>query len=336
MASHVWLPGWDMSHYDWDRGLTPARIRAGVSNGIKFLTHKITEGTGYRDPRFDDFWRAVEPIPNVLLGAYHVLLPGNIEAQVHNFIRRLTSVVPGWKDGPFILQIDAERWSYAHEPSLQDIKKCIAVIGEYTSVHVPIVYAPKWTYEHRLIGLKNPLWASNYGSNPATTFRNAYPGNNSSRWGSYSGQIPTLLQYGSRTVIGNQHTCDANAFRGTLSELINIVYKGETGVSKVDVIDGLDDAVPWVSSGVKAAALKAGWADKVSTRALIEYLFGNIVLNDVDGAVLAKLDALLKETKERDERILALLNDALEGKTDVKAVLLTISEILKTSAGSSS
>ena len=83
-----------------------------------------------------------------------------------------------------------------------------------------LAYAPEWLYGASLAGLRYRLWASNYGANPTTHYRQAYPGDGSTRWHAYSGQMPLILQYGSNTTIGDQSTCDANAYRGTLAELL--------------------------------------------------------------------------------------------------------------------
>lgn len=56
----------------------------------------------------------------------------------------------------------------------------------------------------------------------------------------------------------------------------------EDDVSKADVIDALDDSVPWVSGQVRDAARAAGWNAQVSTRALLEYLFKAVVLDRRD------------------------------------------------------
>jgi hypothetical protein len=80
-----------------------------------------------------------------------------------------------------------------------------------------------------------PLWASNYGANPKTSYRNAYPGDSSSRWDKYSGQVPALLQYGSETIIAGQRRCDANAFRGTIDQLVKLVYPSGDGDAMAEV-----------------------------------------------------------------------------------------------------
>lgn len=56
----------------------------------------------------------------------------------------------------------------------------------------------------------------------------------------------------------------------------------EDDVSKADVIDALDDSVPWLSPGVKTEAMADGWSDRVSTRSLLEYIFAATVLRAPD------------------------------------------------------
>lgn len=219
--------GWDMSHYDWDRGLTASEVSNVKNVGISFVTHKIGEGSSYTDPRFDDFWRAIQPArrAGVLVGAYYVNWPGDNVPQAKRFISLLNRLAPGWDDGPFILQVDSEKFeAMPRPPSAGEIRTFISTLRSSAPDHRPVLYAPKWEYGDELSGVQAPLWASHYGANPATDYRSAYPGDGSARWGRYSGKTPIILQYGSNTRIGSQRQCDANAFRGTLAELRGIVY----------------------------------------------------------------------------------------------------------------
>lgn len=232
------LFGWDASHYDWDRG--PMNIDRAVQLGVSFMTHKVTEGTSYQDPRFDDFITRVSKTSMPLIGAYMVLVPARDPvAQADAFLARLDTVARGWRGAPFILQIDAEKFEYmTRGPSLAEIKACCDRIWSKTNhTHRPIVYAPKWYYGDSLTGLAYPLWASAYGSNPAVKFTLGYPGDVSTRWTAYSGQVPKILQYGSNLIIGDQPTCDVNVFRGTLTELVRVVSPG------FDVEDAREDDV---------------------------------------------------------------------------------------------
>lgn len=229
--------GWDGSHYDWDRG--PMDLTTAVADGIEFFTHKASEGSTYTDPRFAYAMARARNAGMPLIGAYCVNRRGDQRPQVDKFMRVLDSGAPFWRSEPFIVQLDCERWSnkdgvYAYEPSLAEIHAWCDYFMERSGGRLtPIVYAPKWVYGDTLRGLRYPLWASSYGSNPTVPYRQAYPGDGSSRWAAYSGITPAILQYGSRTTIGAQTICDANAFRGTLPELRALI-SGDDDMSWLD------------------------------------------------------------------------------------------------------
>lgn len=216
--------GWDCSHHDWSRGAMD--IAAAVADGVAFMTHKIGEGRSFTDERYDDFYRRARSAKVPLLGAYYVNHPGDQDAQADRFLALLDANAPGWRDGPFVLQVDAEKFDYMDRaPNAAEIKAfCARLVAKTGGRFRPVVYAPRWLYGDTLTGLGYPLWASAYGSNPAVHYKAAYPGDGSSRWAAYSGQTPVILQYGSRTRIGTQPTCDANAYRGTLTQLRALVY----------------------------------------------------------------------------------------------------------------
>lgn len=229
--------GWDASHWDWGRG--PMDIAAAVRDGISFMTHKATDKTA-RNDRYDDFARRARGVVP-LLGAYTVNHPGDQRPQVDEFIRFLDQVSPWWREGPFIVQVDAEKFDYMpREPNLAEIKSWCDYFMQRTGGRWrPVVYAPRWLYSDRLRGLPYRLWASSYGDNPAVHYRQAYPGDGSGRWAAYSGQTPAILQYGSTTRIGSQSTCDANAFRGTLDQLRALVFPSGGGEDDMEQTERL-------------------------------------------------------------------------------------------------
>lgn len=208
--------GWDASHYD-----RPPTAR----DGIDFYTHKIAEGRRgfYADDEYGASLNAARALGIPILGAYYVNHPGDQAGQVAWAIELADRLTPWWREHPaFIWQIDAEKFEHMdREPNLGEIN---AFGDGLVRAGVPaarvLVYAPRWLYGDKLRGLRYRLWASDYGSNPAVPYRQAYPGDTSSRWAPYSGQAPLILQYGSKTTIAGQTTCDANAYRGTLDELL--------------------------------------------------------------------------------------------------------------------
>ncbi len=217
--------GWDASDFDWERG--PVDLAAARAAGVDFFTHKATEGTRVTHKRFGEALRRARDAGVPVLGAYGVpRTPGNGShgsdaAQVDYFLSYVDREVPWWRTWPrWMWQVDLEHWPYDKVAPSHGLAWCER-LAALTQRRV-VLYAPQWAYGNS-IGGTWPLWASGYGGNPVAAFRQAYPGDTSPRWAAYSGRPPTILQYGSRTVIGRQNTCDANAFRGTLQQLLDFV-----------------------------------------------------------------------------------------------------------------
>jgi hypothetical protein len=213
--------GWDQSHFD-----APS-IGTAVSEGISFVTHKA--GGDATDAELPAWWAGVRGLDpaKVLLGAYWVLYPGSPTARADAFLARLDAACPGWRDRPFLLQADCEKWNGnpGTVPSRAEIKAfCDRLVARCPKLR-PVVYAPKWVYGEGLAGLPYPLWASSYVTGSGG-FKSLYPGDSNSRWGAYSGQTPAILQYSSSATIGGQTTCDANAYRGTFDDLMALVAPG--------------------------------------------------------------------------------------------------------------
>lgn len=206
--------GWDDSHY----GQVP-RAR----DGIDFYTHKLTDGDHfYEDAQYKPAMEAARALGMPVLGPYHVLHgERSITNQALWFVERATKWTPWWQDWPdWIWQTDAEPFDYLTKPTVDEVNafndELVSVTGRPAlSMNA---YCPAWAYtDAELRRLRFPWWPSNYGSNPAVPYRQAYPGDKSSRW---LGPIRArFLQYGSRTIIAGQPTSDANAYRGTLAEL---------------------------------------------------------------------------------------------------------------------
>jgi hypothetical protein len=211
--------GWDASHYD-----APPTSR----DGIDFYVHKACEGHRYyTDNEYGASLNAARKLGIPVLGAYFVPHGGTTADQVAFLVEVLDKETPWWRTYPaWMLQIDAEKFEYMDRaPTIAEVN---AFADEYVRrtgrpASSVFAYAPKWLYGDKVSGLRYAVWASAYGSNPAGHYPDVYPGNGSSRWAAYGGKTPTILQYGSRTTIAGQTTCDANAFRGTLAELAALV-----------------------------------------------------------------------------------------------------------------
>lgn len=213
--------GIEASHFD------APDTRPAVGDGMRFLTHKV--GGDKDDAEYGTWWNFMKGYPStqVLLGGYSVLYPERPTARADAFIARLDSQSPEWRDRPYILQVDCEKWNNdpATMPPLADIEAfCDRLHAKMPKLR-PIVYAPKWAYGNTLTGLSYPLWASSYVSGTGSAAA-LYPGDTSTRWAAYSGQTPAILQFSSSATIGGQTTCDANAYRGTLAQLTALLAPG--------------------------------------------------------------------------------------------------------------
>lgn len=265
----VTLYGADFSHFDD----VPSGARM-VLEGFGFMTHKA--GGDRDDPELAAWWTALKPQRGkMLLGAYWVLYPGNGAGRADAFLARLDSQCPGWRDGPFILQADCEEWNNdpGTVPTKADIKAFCDRLRVKAPKLVPIVYAPKWVYADKLSGLGYPLWASSYvtGSGYASDL---YPGDGSAKWAAYSGQTPAILQFSSSATIAGKTTCDANAYRGTLAQLTNLVAPGweEDTLSFIDNQADFNAALTaWAKTADGATALGNAVANHVEPNPFLNW-----------------------------------------------------------------
>jgi hypothetical protein len=332
----VTIFGWDASHYDAvPNGATV------VAEGFKFMTHKA--GGDANDAELGSWWAAMKPYRDrVLLGAYWVLYPGNPQGRADAFLARLDSQCPGWRDGPFILQADAEIWGgdTSTKPSKAEIEAfCDRLAGAMPKLR-PVAYAPKWVYGDSLAGLSYPLWASSYVTGTGTA-AGLYPGDSSSRWAAYSGQTPAILQFTSSATIAGQTTCDANAYRGSLAQLTALLAPGWETEDMTFEADQVPVHYPTTNPANPTVggpwALGSARDLAQENRDLIKALTNTVTLNQkailtaVQGvneeAVLAavreesakiqaKADALARQEAERDTQNLQALLAALPQGSD--------------------
>ncbi len=287
--------GWDASNYD-----APPTAR----DSVDFYTHKAAEGHHfYYDAEYAASLTNARNLGIPVLGAYFVTHPGTVSDQVDWFLSIVDSETPWWRQYPWIWQIDAEKFSYmSRAPNLDEINGFGDLICSRARVPASqvIVYAPRWLYGDSLRGLRYRLWASNYGSNPAVPYRQAYPGDGSSRWDAYSGQTPIILQYGSRTTIAGQTTCDANAFRGTLDQLKALLTGDDDMTPEQDARQKNIDAHCWAMVNLQEAYSVPFPANNPAAKPMTIYNPMAIAINtllrkvDIDPAELAAIGEAAK------------------------------------------
>ena len=214
----VW--GWDASGHDWGRG--PMDLVAAKKAGISFFTHKCSEGHTFKVAEYKKGLERARAARIPVLGAYHVLWPGNPIKEARFFFNLVNTQTPWWKTVPWIWQLDAEKFpKMPRQPSPAECKRFMTELKRLAGGHgYFIAYAPRWAYGDTFkIGLD--LWASDYsGSGAPRPFTEQYKGVPQKSWRPYSGRRPRILQFASDATIGRQKTCDANRFNGSLQQLI--------------------------------------------------------------------------------------------------------------------
>lgn len=216
--------GWDASDFDWDRGSMD--LNAARRDGIDFFTHKATESTNVKHKHYADALNRAKSAGIPFLGAYHVVRSSHSSSeQVDYFLAYVSAATPWWRDFEgWFFQVDLEKWSYDDVASGKGEE--FADILEQRSGRKAVIYASKGQYGNALLGTSHPLWNANYGSNPSKAYRQLYfdhGGDLGPGWASYSGTTAQIWQYGSNAIIGSQHTCDANAFKGTTSDFAAMI-----------------------------------------------------------------------------------------------------------------
>ncbi len=212
---------WDASHYDGT--LTTADLAEAHREGIVGFTHKLGEGLGNIDPTAATALAAARNVGISVVGAYWFNHGNDRPAdEVAALIAEANRHEPWWTDFPgWFWQADLER-SPTGLPSPAWAKEFCDRLRDRTD-RVVIAYASHGIYGNTLTGLGHPLWNANYPSNRQASFKDLYPGDTYSGWNRYSGQIPVLCQYTSSATIAGHSTCDANAYRGTLTQLLEQV-----------------------------------------------------------------------------------------------------------------
>lgn len=325
--------GWDASDYDWGRG--PMNLAAAHSDGISFFTHKATEGTSVRHIHYGAALTRARDAGIPVLGAYHVVRStGSLADQVKNFTGYLDSATPWWRSHPnFFLQVDLEHWSYdqvAASTGTAFAEQLAAATG-----HAVIIYASKGQYGSALGGSR-PLWNANYPTSHAGGYGALYVlagGDKGPGWASYSSRVPVFWQYTSSATIGTQPGCDANAYRGSLQQLLALTAPGGVVLTSVtkplgdnDMLlirptgqPGGNDATVWLWSGGQACGLVA--AQAAALKPVLPFLDGTMAWADFQslrGALTlppVNVDALAAAIAPQlgvglDEVVAALRSDA--------------------------
>lgn len=230
------LYGWDSSHYDGN--LTLAVLRRAKAEGISLFAHKIGEGLGAPDVTSATALAAARDAGIPVIGAYWFCHNADDPvAEADRMVARADADESWWREFPgWFWMADCETEGAEGKPARAWIQRFADRLVATTG-RVVLVYASRGQYGDTLAGLTHPLWNAAYPSDRQAGFVDLYPGDSKSGWTAYSGQTPALWQYSSSATIAGRTTCDANAFRGTLDDLLALIG-AKTDVELTDKLPG--------------------------------------------------------------------------------------------------
>lgn len=227
------LYGWDASDYDHQRGMRPRHVREAAKQGIKFFTHKITEGTSVTHNHAGSKVQVAVDAGIPFVGVYVVPRTpglhghGSVSEQVDFAVEETSRQWPDWHDHPgFFWQVDLEHWEYDNVDVEHGVEMC-ARLEQETGKGV-VLYAPRWAYGDSIPAPWNEvIWNSDYsGSGSPANYKtqwNRTAGSDHPGLVLMSGKTPAILQYASDAVIGGQNTTDANIYFGTESDFAEMI-----------------------------------------------------------------------------------------------------------------
>lgn len=230
--------------------------------GFAAVCHKVTEGSGYRDP----YWPAVRDwckANDLLLIGYHYVRQSGAGAEAANY-----AAYVGDKSIPCMLDFEDGSGSLAN---------FWAVVDAFNAqgIEIALSYIPHWYWER--IGRPNlanvpGLVSSAYpgGNGYASSIYEFGGGSGGSGWAPYGGVYPAVWQFTDKATVAGIPV-DANAFRGTLDDfkkLLGITTGGTVSApsndDKLNWIYGQLQPYPQLAGKPEALdALRKKIADKV-------------------------------------------------------------------------
>ncbi len=214
----VTLFGVDVSKYQ-----APAEWSRVKAAGIAFMVARASIGT-LRDTTFGGHVTNARRA-GLIVGGYHYLYPDariDVERQLDTFWNQL-----GGDPFGYICALDVEYHGDLGTVSITDVRKFVTLWRQRAGNHTLVIYTGSWFWVGHMGNPKGsdlgPLWHSRYvaarNASPQALYGAVSPSWWTQSFGGWSG--PTFLQFTSGATIPgfSDLTVDANAFRGSLSEV---------------------------------------------------------------------------------------------------------------------
>jgi GH25 family lysozyme M1 (1,4-beta-N-acetylmuramidase) len=196
-----------------------------VSAVCRFGAEKVTEGTGYVNPRWESSKKAMAavaertrfvPVAYLFLDAME---PGAAQAR---FFAEHAGDLAG-----FGIAVDDER-ALNGDPTPAEARAAVAELHKLYPRHPVGGYAPHWFTGTEDLSYYDWLWASSYvaGSGDPGVLYGAVP---ASWWAPYGDKAPALLQFtDSATIAGISGQVDCSAFHGDAARFGRLVLPRAT------------------------------------------------------------------------------------------------------------
>jgi lysozyme len=217
--------GLDISHYS-------AALPFGElwKKNIWYVYIKATQGTGYKDPKFKENWKAVGNLPasqRIARGAYHFLsATKDPKLQAEKFVAYV-NLQGGFNsdDLPPVMDLEWDKASstgrdrWAKKTSSEIIAAALTFLErvEELTGRIPMIYTSTAWWRERGISeskigkfARYKLWIADYSGATRLSENPRAPGN----------VVPQLWQFTDRSTVSgvSSGSFDANAFKGTLEE----------------------------------------------------------------------------------------------------------------------
>lgn len=210
----------------------PVDWRAVRSAGVAAACIKATEGGGaayrYTNPLYSWQARDAADAEMPLVGAYHCLAAGDVDAQRRYFLNAAGAAA--W----FMLDVEPfdELRSRGLAPGFGDVEGFCS--SWWNTSHLPLaLYLPHWVWEEmgkpaltQLAG-SVVLISSNYPHQNLAPYQDLWASAGSAGWAPYGGLTPDLWQYASTALVpgirGGREGCDVNAYRGDVAHLTDLL-----------------------------------------------------------------------------------------------------------------
>ncbi len=207
------LYGIDVSNYQ--AGID---LRQVATEGFSWVEAKVSEGDYYQDPTWPGFLAEAQQIGLPIIGYHFAVAACPAAAQAQTWLAN---------GGPDVCMIDFESGA----GSIADYRALVQAFNN-AGVTVALSYIPQWYWQEigspdlsQVPGLVSSSYPTSFAGYASTLYENN-GGDAGEGWTSYGNATPAIWQFTDQALVAGMHV-DANAFRGSSSELAALLSGGD-------------------------------------------------------------------------------------------------------------